>query len=83
LEKLSIFYTIDLKIIGHNQFTADSFYKPEIMKVEFFENIVVKETFVVIATQLKELHMIHLPKLKHKDPQEILSFQNPFQVDFM
>jgi len=69
---------VDLKIIWHNQFTADSFCKPQIIKVEFCENLIVQETCAVTATQLKELHLIHLPKLKHiwkKDPQEIFSFK--------
>ncbi|XP_059437907.1 probable disease resistance protein At4g27220 [Corylus avellana] len=84
LEKLRIFCMADLKIIWHNQFTANSFCKREIIKDEFCENLIVhQETCGVTATQLKELHLLHLPKLKHiwnKDPQEISSFQNPHEV---
>ena len=74
----------DLKIIWHNQFTVDSFCKHEIIKVEFCRNLVDhQETCGVTATQLKELHLLHLPKLKHiwnKDPHEIFRFQNPHEV---
>ncbi|KAE8125071.1 hypothetical protein FH972_019908 [Carpinus fangiana] len=84
LEKLRIFCMLDLKIIWHNKFTADSFCKLEIIKVEFCENLVDhQETCGVTATQLKELHLLHLPKLKHiwnKDPLDIFSIQNPLEV---
>ena len=68
----------DLKIIWYNQFTADSFCNPQTMKVEFCENLIdYQETCGVTATQLKELHLLHLPNLKHiwsKDPQDIFTF---------
>ena len=74
----------DLKIIWHNQFTTDSFCKHEIIKVEFCENLVDhQEICGVTATQLKELHLLYLPKLKHiwsKDPLDIFSIQNPLEV---
>ncbi|XP_062144896.1 probable disease resistance protein At4g27220 [Alnus glutinosa] len=84
LEKLRISYMADLKILWHNQFTTVSFSKrPQIIKFEFCENLTVQETCVFTATQLKELYLEHLPKLKHiwnKDPQEIFSFQNSLAV---
>ncbi|XP_062145101.1 uncharacterized protein LOC133852376 [Alnus glutinosa] len=86
LEELRIAYMVNLKITWHNNFTVDSFFNPKAMKVEFCENLIVQETFAITATQLKELHLLHLPKLKHiwnKDPQEILSFQNPLEVHAM
>jgi hypothetical protein len=67
----------DLKILWHKQFTADSICKPHIIKVEFCENLIVQEISAIPAAQLKELHLEHLPKLKHiwnKDPQQIYSF---------
>jgi hypothetical protein len=75
----------DLKIIWHNKhFTANSCCNPQtILKVEFCENLVVQETCLIPATQLNELHLLYLPKLKHiwnKDPQQISYFQNPIEV---
>jgi hypothetical protein len=75
----------DLKIIWHNKhFTANSRCNTQaILKVEFCENLVVQETCLIPATQLKELHLLYLPKLKHiwnKDPQQISYFQNPIEV---
>jgi hypothetical protein len=69
----------DLKIIWHYKyFTSNSYCNPQtILKFEFCENLVVQETCHVPATQLKELHLRYLPKLKHiwnKDPQQIYSF---------
>jgi len=69
----------DLKIIWHYKyFTSNSYCNPQtILKFEFCENLVVQETCVVPATQLKELHLKHLPKLKYiwnKDPKQINSF---------
>jgi hypothetical protein len=75
----------DLKIIWHNKhFTGNSYCNPQtILKVEFCENLVVQETCSVPATQLKEQHLLYLPKLKHiwtKDSQQISNFQNPIEV---
>ncbi|KAE8010112.1 hypothetical protein FH972_006505 [Carpinus fangiana] len=85
LEKLRIFCMADLKIIWHGQFNADSFGKPEAMKVEFCENLIdPQKTCGVTATQLKELHLLHLPQLKHvwsMDPHETFSFQSPLDSD--
>jgi hypothetical protein len=67
----------DLKILWHKQFTANSICKPQIIKVEFCENLIVQETSAIPATQLKELYLGHLPKLKHiwnKDPKQINCF---------
>ncbi|KAC3710474.1 hypothetical protein FH972_027204 [Carpinus fangiana] len=87
LEKLRIICMANLKIIWHNQFTANSFCEPQAVKVELCENLIDnQETCDVTATQLKELHLFHLPKLKHiwnKDPQVIFSFQNPLEVHDM
>ncbi|XP_062144691.1 probable disease resistance protein At4g27220 [Alnus glutinosa] len=87
LEKLRISCMTDLKIIWHNKhFTANSYCNPHtILKFEFCENLVVQETCVFPATQLKELHLLYLPKLKHiwnKDPQQISNFQNPIEVHY-
>jgi hypothetical protein len=51
----------DLKIIWHKQFTADSFCKPQILKVKFCENLIVQEISEIPATQLKELYLAHQP----------------------